>query len=253
MQHSYVVHSANRLTALIMPDSSRRLERVMHDIMTGGEPPEWQGRRPPETTRWHAQFPPVLDRIPLDRRGGGQRGGFMRYHCDICRKVATITHKVSIDHIEKTTTKLSESLGYYIPRWMARFKGFDTTDKTEGPFDESEYEQWPAVCTECNCKLADARHRGCNVCRPAATRATGSTGESGKDSPAGGDGKRSRATDSKADEEGGRTSKPKLAVARSPVQGFREQEASGSRQTGMHKDHWRPAGSSYGSHTDKGT
>ena len=64
---------------------------------------------------------------------------------------------------------------------MANFKGFDTTDKTEDVFAEDEYEQWPGVCTECNCKLAEAHHCGYNVCRPAATRASGSTVENGKD------------------------------------------------------------------------
>ena len=130
---------------------------------------------------------------------------------------------------------------------MANFKGFDTTDKTEDLFAEDEYEQCPGVCAECNCKLADAHHRGCNVCRPAATRASGSTVESGKDSSTGGDGKQSRAADSKADDEGGRSSKPKLAVARSPVHDFREQEPSGGRQTGMRKDHWRPTEGTHGS------
>ena len=239
-----------------MQDNSRRLEKVMRDIMNSGEPPEWQGKQPPVFTRWPTtkeertrNFRQYLTGFPWIV-AAEDKGGFVGYHCGICREVATITHILSIDHIEKTTAKFSESLGYYIPRWMARFKGFDTTDHTESIFDENEYERWPAVCAECNCKLADALGRGCNVCRPAATHVSGSTGESGKDSPTGGDGKRSRATDSKAEEEGGRTIKPKLAVARSSVQDFREQEASGSRQTGMRKDRRRPTEGNYGSLND---
>ena len=92
----------------------------MRDTMTAGEPSEWVGRRPPEFTRWPttdeerthnfrkylAGFPWIV--VAEDK------GGMVRYHCGIRRKVATVTHTLSIDHIERTTTKFSEALGYVL-------------------------------------------------------------------------------------------------------------------------------------------
>ena len=89
-----------------------------------------------------------------------------------------MTHILSSDHIENTT-KFHKMLGYLIPRWMENFKGFNTTDKALDLFSVDEYEQWPEVCSECNCKLAEAQQHGCNVCRPAATRKSDVTVERG--------------------------------------------------------------------------
>ena len=67
----------------------------------------------------------------------------------------------------------------------------------------------------------------------------------------GGDSKRSRAAYSKAEDEEGRSSKPKLAVARSPVNDFCEQGHSGGKQTEMRKNRWHQSEGSRGSRADK--
>ena len=58
------------------------------------------------------------------------KSGTARYFCGTCGRVATVSHLLSHDHIQKTTTNYGEKVGYHIPRWMARFKGISTTDKS---------------------------------------------------------------------------------------------------------------------------
>ena len=136
---------------------------------------------------------------------------------------------------------------------MENFKGSNTTDQAKDLFADDEYELWPEVCSECNCKLAEAQNFGCNVCRPAATRKSDSTVERGSERTSGGDSKRSRAV-SKSDEEEGRSSKPKTAVARSPVHDFRElppePKHSGGTQTEVRKNRWHQPEGTRGSHSD---
>ena len=137
-------------------------------------------------------------------------------------------------------------LEYQIPRWMAKFKGTTTTDKAGDLFSYEEYEIWPEVCSECNCNLAEAQHPGCNLCRPAANRASDNTDERGIDRTSDGDGKRSRAASSRSDDEAGRSSKPKLAVARSPVLDFCE------RPPEVRKNRWHQPESTHGKRVDRG-
>ena len=92
----------------------------MRDLMIAGEPAEWVGRRPPEFTRWPTtaeertlNFSTYLTGFPWTVVAE-DKGGSAHYYCGICRKVATVTHILSADHIENTTTKFSESLGYVL-------------------------------------------------------------------------------------------------------------------------------------------
>ena len=233
----------------------------MHALMGNGEPAEWVGRQPPEFARRPStseertlNFSKYLTGYPWIVIVG-DKGSTARYFCGICAKVATVTHILSSDHIENTTTKFHKMLGYQIPSWMENFRGFNTTDKAGDLFADDEYELWPEVRSECNCKLAEAQHSGCNVCRPAATRKSDSTVERGSDRTSGGDSKRFRATYSKSDDEEGRSSKPKIAVARSPVHDFRERppdpKHSGDKQTEVRKNCWHQPEGTRGSHTDK--
>ena len=98
------------------------------------------------------------------------KGGVSRYFCGICPKAATLEiclrdHLLSFDHIEKTTSKYGEKVGYSIPQWMARFQSIPTTGEWGHLFSHDDYDIWPDACSECNCNFADAQHSGCNVCR----------------------------------------------------------------------------------------
>ena len=227
-----------RLATFIMSDNSLKFEKVMDRVFKHGEP-EWRGRNPPrfirhpttEEDRTHNCRQYLIGFPWVD--AAKDHGREMRYHCGICRKVATISYILSDHHIEKTSTHFSKALGYSILRWMERFKGFITkADPTEHLFDEDEYDLWPEVCTECNINLSDACEHGCHFCRPSATQASTSATAGGKDYSVGNADRRFLAADGRTAEERGRTSRATFTVEPSPYQDYRMKHDGGSSQSG---------------------
>ena len=148
-----------RLATFIMSDNPLRVEKVIDRVLRSGEP-EWRARDPPRFIRHPKTAEDLTHNFRQYMTGfpwmvvAKDKAGYMRYHCGICRKVATICRILSDHHIDKTSTHFRSSLGHTIPRWMERFKGFNTrADPTEVLFDENEHELWPEVCDECNCNL----------------------------------------------------------------------------------------------------
>lgn len=203
-----------------MPNRLKKLDKVIRELMNSDEPPEWAGRQPPEFKRHPKTSSERASNYVKYVHGfpwivvAEDKGGMARYFCAICSKGATVMHLLSEDHIEKTTFKYEDKVGYYIPLWMAGFTGISTTSESEHLFSYDEQDIWPDVCSECNCNLADAQRSGCNVCRSGQPQAASNTDEF-EDNETDNDGdRRPRTTSSRHDDEEGRGRGSKHAVTR---------------------------------------
>ena len=235
----------------------------MRRLMSSDEPTEWAEIRPPV---FNKRPTTALDRkLNLVRYINGYpwifvaegKGGISRYFCGICSKAATVHHLLSFDHIEKTTIKYGEKMGYSIPPWMTRFKNIPTTGKWGHLFSYGDYDIWPDVCSECKCDVAGAQHSGCNVCRAGNPHTTGNTDRC-EDSDASNDGdKRPRTASSQSADEGGRGREANFPIMRSPFQDFRERPQEPKEYEGRQFEERRNRQhrkvSDHGAHSDKGT
>ena len=153
-------------------------------------------------------------------------------------------HLLSVDHIEKTTSKYDERVGYSIPQWKARFRSIPTGEGGH-LFTYDEFDIWPNFCSECNCDLSNTQHSGCNVCRaknPQAPRPDNT--DRCEDSGASNDGgKRPRTASSPTADEEGRGTAATIPALRSPYLDFRGRHQNRTVIRGSTaKDHSRSAG-----------
>ena len=157
---------------------------------------------------------------------------------------------LSVDHIEKTTIKYDEKVGYSIPQWMARFKSIPTTGESGHLFSYDDYDIWPGVCVSAIVISQMRNAQGATSAVPETPT------DGGEDSETNNDGdKRPRTASSQSANEEGRGRAANSTVMRSPVQDFRERPQEpkeyGGRQFEERRNRQHHQVSNHGPHSDK--
>ena len=247
----------DRLATFIMSDNLLRIDKVMDRVFRTGEP-EWRTRGPPRFIRNPKTPADLTDNFRRYVTGypwmalAQDQAGYMRYHCGICRKVATISHILSDYHISRTSTHFCISLGHTIPTWMGRSQGFNTrADPTEVLFNPEEDELRPEVCDECNCNPDEAHEHGCHLCRPSAAQASADTGGRSSFLPASSTDRWPLPGEGQTKDARGATRQVKLTVAPSPCQDYRQKPGGGNSLHQTRSDQRHQAAGRDGVRNDK--